>query len=292
MGPSAISLLSLLILAASASLPRVVVPNFPDLTIKTRRVVGGRPENEMTLYLQGPRQRREFQYLGQLADSSKHVTIMQCDERRQYILDEQWKTYSDSPIEDWQQRMKRARHVPQDQTSNAEVIVTVDSVDTGERRKFGSFEARRIKTTTKVEPSPGALMEARITELDGWYIDLPGLGCQEPQGQGVGLASFLVAGQPQKRGRVIVKQLGTAKRGFALEETSREIERNVAKVSETKLLAFSESPLDHSLFDLPSDYRPALHQPYGGRDMTKPDTLANRLQAYWEFSRDSVRRWF
>ncbi len=43
-----------------------------------------------------------------------------------------------------------------------------------------------MKTTTKVEPAAGAVMQPSITEVDGWYIDLPGLSCRESRGLGFG----------------------------------------------------------------------------------------------------------
>ncbi len=47
------------------------------------------------------------------------------------------------------------------------------------------------------------------------------------------------------------------------------------------MIELSEHPLDLSLFDIPRDYRPALPLVRGGHDMTRPDTLANRLRVYW-----------
>lgn len=40
--------------------------------------------------------------------------------------------------------------------------------------------------------------------------------------------------------------------------------------------------MDVSLFDIPRDYQPALPLVRGGYDLTKPDTLPNRLQMYWD----------
>jgi len=48
-----------LILAASVGLPKFVVPNLPDLTIKTRRTSGNWMSQVDTLYLKGARQRTE-----------------------------------------------------------------------------------------------------------------------------------------------------------------------------------------------------------------------------------------
>ena len=39
--------------------------------------------------------------------------------------------------------------------------------------------------------------------------------------------------------------------------------------------------LDPALFDIPRDYRPALPLFHGSFDLTKPDTVLNRVQVYW-----------
>jgi hypothetical protein len=291
-GPSAISLLSLLILAASAPLPKFVVPNFPDLKIKTRRTVDDRIQTEETTYLKGPRQRSEHILFGPKS-SVESSSISQCDQRLMLIMNDKDKLYATSPIQDSMERTKDARPRPQPQMSGADVNVTVDSVDTGERRKIGSYEARHVRATTKVEPGPGAVLEASVSEVDGWYVDLPGFGCHESRGVAVLLAGVTAAGEPHKHDRVVVKHLGNnPSRGFPIEETSRDTQRNLTTVSKLELLEFSEKPLDDSLFELPSGYRPALRTPNGGLDMTKPDTLTNRLQAYWDLWTASARRWF
>jgi len=283
MGPSTTSLFALLLL--TAFLPKFVVPDFPDLTIKTRRTMGDWHSSADTLFLKGARQRSES--VTERPSPGKSIDITQCDVRRRCILADNWKTYDSFPIEDWQERMKRARPLPQPELSGAEVNVTIDSVDTGERRKLGSFEARHVKTTTRVEPGPGAVTPPSVTEVDGWYIDLPGLGCQDSKNV-VGGWSALWSG---KRDRVVFKRLGKSPRGYAVEETSRKIEGSRTTISKVELLEFSEAPLDASLFELPGGYRPALRTPHG-RDMTKPDTLVNRVQAYWDYWTALARRWF
>ncbi len=290
MNPSAASLCLLLFLTASASLPKFVVPNFPDLTIKTRRTFDGRRTTEETLYLKGASQRSETVF--PQANTGKMVTITQCDQKVRLSFNEKDKTYASFPIEDWSERMKRARPLPQSESTGKVVNVTIDSVDTGERRPYGNLEAHRVKTTTKVEPDPGAVMKASVTEVDGWYIDLPGLGCQESRGVAVGLSAFWAAGTPRKNDRIVVKTLGTAPRGYPLEEISRRTEEGRTTVSKVELLEFSQARLADSLFDLPAGYVPALRTPNGGQHMTKPDSFGNRLEAYWEYWTRSAGRWF
>lgn len=288
MVPSILCLLSLLILTVPAQLPNLVVPNFPDLSIKTRSTGGNRYSNEETLYLKAARQRSEqvMQNAGSRVDT---VTITQCDAKLRFNLNSKEKTYASFPIEDWEERMKRARPGPQAEMTGADVTVTIDTVDTGERRKMGSYELQHVKTTTKVEPGPGAVMQASLTEVDGWYVDLPGLNCHESRGVGFG---YLVAATSGKRDRVQIKRLGTASRGYAVEETTRRTEASHTTISKVELVEFSEAPLDPSLFELPAGYSPALRTLHGGFDMTKADTLSNRLQSYWAELSTSVQRWF
>ena len=136
MVPSILRLLPVLLLTASLPLPNLVVPNFPDLTIKTRRTDGNQHSTEETLYLKGARQRSEYviQNAGSTID---RVTITQCDEKLRLNLNNQQKTYASFPIEDWATRAKRARPTSQQEMTGADVTVTIDSVDTGERRKIG-----------------------------------------------------------------------------------------------------------------------------------------------------------
>ena len=283
---SILRLLPVLLLTTPLPLPQLVVPNFPDLMIKTRRTDGTQYSQEETLYLKGPRQRSE--YVTQNAGSTMdRVTITQCDEKLRLNLNNKEKTYASFPIEDWATRTKRSIPVPQREMSGADVTVTIDSVDTGERRKMGSHELRRVKTTTNVDPGAGAVMQPSITEVDGWYIDLPGLSCRESRGVGFG---YVVA-TSGKRDRVQIKRMGTATHGYAIEETSRQTEAGRTTISKVELLEFSEDSLDASLFEVPADYSPALRTPHGGIDMTRPDTLGNRLQSYWAELTTSVQRW-
>jgi len=287
LGPSTLCLLSLLILTVPLQLPKLVVPNFPDLTIKTRSTSGSRYSSEETLYLKGARQRSEhvMRNAGSRVDS---LTITQCDMKLRFNVNNKERTYATFPIEDWAERMKRVRPTSHEETTGADVTVTIDTVDTGERRKMGTHESHHVKTTTKVEPGPGAVMQPSLTEVDGWYMDLAGLGCQESRGVGFGY----LAATSGKRDRVQIKRLGNASRGYAIEETTLRTEAGRTTISKVELVEFSEATLDASLFEVPAGYSPALRTPRGGFDMTKPDTLSNRLQSYWAELSTSVQHWF
>jgi hypothetical protein len=184
-----------------------------------------------------------------------------------------------SVLEDRSAQLKRGRPVPEGQ--GADVTTTFDATDTGERRPAGHYVARRVRTTVTVEPSPGANTAPSTRETDGWYIDLPGLACSDAAttaylsvGEAVGLGGL--------RDRHHYKTKGAASRGYAIEETTRFTQTGATTVDRVELIELSEHPLDSSLFDIPRDYRPALPRVRGGYDMTKPDTLANRLHEYWD----------
>jgi hypothetical protein len=270
---------SVLIFTALLGLPKFVVPNLPDLMIQTRRTSGDwQSPVKTTLYVKGARQRTEtvIEERAQ-TDGISGATIQQCDERRGFQLNERDKLYAPFKIEDWSERLKKSRPVPLTQMSGAEVTVTIDSIDTGERRQFEHYTARHVKVKTQVESSPGASTPASVEEADGWYIDLPGLGCQEASS---GFA-FGVLGSGNHRDRLQIKWLGKAPRGYPIEVTTLTTNASNKTISKVELLEISEAPLNSSLFDLPAGYRLALQTGNGGADLTKPDTVSNRAEYYW-----------
>jgi len=162
--------------------------------------------------------------------------------------------------------------------SGAVVIITIDSVDTGERRQFEHYTARHVKVKTNFEPGPGASIPGSAEETDGWYIDLLGFACAEHPYSGF---AFLSASSGNRRDSFQVKWLGKAPRGYPIEETSLKTASADTTVSKIELLEISEAPLSPSLFELPKGYRQALQTGYGGADLTKPDTIFNRANYYW-----------
>jgi hypothetical protein len=113
-----------------------------------------------------------------------------------------------------------------------------------------------------------------VEETDGWYIDLPGFGCQEGASRGF---AWLSSGQD----RLQVKWLGKAPRGYPIEEKSLRTVAGNKTISKVELLEVSEAALNPSIFELPAGYRQGLQTGNGGADLTKPDTVSNRAQYYW-----------
>jgi hypothetical protein len=270
---------SVVILTAVVELPKLVVPNLPDLTIKTRYTSGDQFSEMRTLYLKGSRQRTEVvTEKPTLTDAMNSAAIWQCDEKRRFFLNQRDKIYTSYVIEDRTELLKETRPVRFTQMSGAEVIITIDSVDVGERRQFAHYTARHVKVKIRFEPSPGASTPASVEETDGWYIDLPGFGCeQQPSG---GFA-FALGSSGNRRDRLQIKWLGKAPRGYPIEETSVKTAATDTTVSKIELLEISEAPVSTSLFELPPGYRQALQTGNGGADLTKPDTISNRADYYW-----------
>src|ERR1700732_1492140 len=100
-----------LILAASVGPPKFVVPNHPDLTIKTRRTSGNWMLQLDSLYLKGARQRTETVVEKPTREAANWAVIRQCDEKRLFNLNQRDKIYASSRIEDWSERLRKARPV-------------------------------------------------------------------------------------------------------------------------------------------------------------------------------------
>ena len=277
---------------ADAKRPRFVVPNAPDLTIKTRETID-LPQSTVqtdTLYFKGAWQRRELYLQFPTAlpaqRTVRHSTITRCDERRILQLNDDARLYVRSPLDFNDRDVHRVgswrQEGPERPTFGAEVKITINTVDTGERRQVGSYSARHVITTITTESSPDANTRPSESVEDGWYIDLPPAGCWDA-GDGHVLATGSVVRPGRAPDRMNVEFHGDGRRGFPIAVTRRqrgEHERPVT--SRVTMIEFSEAVLDKSLFDVPTGYRPALPRLIGGFDMTKPDTLANRVKAYWE----------
>lgn len=279
--------------ARAADDPAFIVPDVPDLTIKTRETID-RPQSTIrtsTLYFKGAWQRRELHLTFPSAvpghRTMRHIAITRCDERRSVEVNDGARLYAWSALDFigrdvyWvPSRWWRRTEAP---TFGAEVKIIIDTVDTGERRQVGSYSARHVITTTTTKPTPGANTRPSESVEDGWDIDLPPAGCSNIGDRYALLASGSVVRPGGVPDRVNVECRGSGRRGFTIEGTSRRSSEGQAAMTTTvKLIEFSDAVLDQSLFDVPAGYRPALPRLIGGFDMTKPDTIANRVAAYWQ----------
>lgn len=267
--------------AQTGPTPDYVVPSYVDFRITTRMSHGDGPTHSTTttLYLRGARERREsaVEQNGELT-TPLLASILQCDQRRAIHLNLNVQLFSEERFVEWSNSLVGATTLPEAQ---GPVVTTVeDAVDTGERRRLGRHVARRVKTTRVVSPAPGANTPASRRETEGWYIDLPGLGCVASEMKSSLRLSAENPNGPRDRHRYQTK--GTARRGYAIEETTRHTEARMTYTTTVTLVDWSDAPLDPLLFETPANFRPALRMPGGGVDLTKPDSVANRLQTYWD----------
>lgn len=277
---------------ADGGYTRFVVPNVPDLTIKIRETID-LPQSTVqtnTLYYKGAWHRRELdlQFPSALATQRtvRHSTITRCDERRTLDLNHEARLYGWSPLtfigRDTYSVRSWLRGRPEPPASGADVKITVNTVDTGERRQVGSYSARHVITTITTDPGPGARTRPSESVEDGWHIDLPPAGCWSAGDQHA-FATLSVVRSGEAPDRITVEFRGAGRRGFAIEQTTRRRgEHEPPFTTRATLIEFSEAILDKSQFDVPAGYRPAVPHLIGRVDMMKPDTVANRLAAYWD----------
>jgi hypothetical protein len=264
---------------------RGAVPAFADFTIQHRYASDGSPWQEIeTLYISGASFRREFATEMRGRQVRQSISITNCAARRSVQLHPAAELFTTAGLDDWNAHPGRAVRL------GAEVLVTIDGVETGERRNVGPFVARRVRTTIDVRPGPGANTKPSTTEIDGWYISPPGLFCEDAFEQGeMFLESVGPGGLMDRR---VYETKGRARRGYPVEETTRVTEPDHDSVNRIQMIRLSEEPLDPALFRIPADYRPALRLPGGGYDVTRPDTFVNRVSAHWSAFTRSVRSIF
>jgi hypothetical protein len=151
---------------------------------------------------------------------------------------------------------QNARPPLQGATKGGVVTSTVTTRDTGERKQMFGYTARHIITTMVMDSSPDACSPVKTKmEIDGWYIDAAfALDCD--------LGSSYVPHRPQAsaggcRDRYETKQIGVAKKGFAVWEKTTMFGPNGAESFSTlnEVIEFSQATLDPSLFDIPAGYR-------------------------------------
>jgi hypothetical protein len=221
----------------------------------------------MTLQIKGPRRRTSYTFERAGLPDGASIHIIQCDLKREVGVNDRTRLYAITPIP----AARRPWRAVAPDTRPIGETVTVDAVDTGERRTFGPFTARHVVTTTTTERAgQSAPVSTRVQ--DGWYLDLPS-ECGDADGAG---AAVLIAGSPSVRTEV--KWKGTARSGWAVTEKVTTVDQYHRSVSTTTLVEFSEAPLDPALFHVPRGYRAALALGQGGFDLEKPDTVVNRVR--------------
>jgi hypothetical protein len=238
-----------LVILAADTTPTIVIPNFHDLTVKTKVHSGphGIHKVQTTWFFKGARLRREQR---EERDPNQPpapllVNITQCDRKADYFLDEHDLRYSYSSIPE---EIARSSDALNGEPGAGEMLITYDSVDTGERRQTGSYEARHIKTIATFDPSKDAATQPGKIELDGWYIDLPGWDmCKDTTGK----MAYAIEFPLNKTPHIVERQRG-ARRGFPIEETATAT--SGIQTETIEFLGISDGPLSLELFRVPKGY--------------------------------------
>src|SRR5260370_13016637 len=170
--------LILLFAASTTAVPPVskfVVPTFKDLTIKTRTTFGMSGPSLAISYFEGARQRREHGPERLRIVPPYSDTIMQCDLKTEYLLNDHAKTYRNSS---WGGRQGHP-FLREPNETGPDVVVTVDTEYTGARRQMASFDAPRVQTSMTVEPSKGSAAKPGKVDIEDWHHDLFALDFRE-----------------------------------------------------------------------------------------------------------------
>lgn len=228
------NLIALLLLIFSCSA-------FADLKASNRTTVAGQTSNSAVLMKAG-NIRSEVGF----APGVSIVTIQDCAGRRLIQINDRTKTYLITPLAgDDQQEGSNAGGTSGTTTLN------INEQDTGERKQFFGYTARRIKGTIRAEGGVDSCSGKFHLTTDGWYIDLPAMpSCAPPERE-------MLRSRLQSHGcndRVSLKTSGVEKLGYPvmLDTTIDEKGSSVSVHQETTGL--SSATLDPALFEIPAAY--------------------------------------
>ena len=228
-----------------------------DLKITTRTTVQGHV-SESTVYIKGPRERREMTLAGQ----GGSATITQCDQKRIITVTgnqcmvmsmgaEGETTCPPTPSgRDFARAM--AGGDLQAPRKGGVVTITRKATDTGERQEMFGYKARHIKSTMTMESSPDACNQSHMKmETDGWYADLSaGFSCGDEN-----YRAMACGGPGGKLGcsdRIVVKGSGNAAElGFPMKQTMTMTSAQGTFTITTEVTAISNTSLEAPLFEMP-----------------------------------------
>jgi hypothetical protein len=239
-----------------------------DFKITIKNTMAGNISQGTTM-IKGSRQRDETS----MAMGQSQITITQCDLKRTIQINDSARKYiiNSFATDEGDSAAAGGGHA-QGAAGPAQkggvVTMTINTVDTGERKEMFGFTARHLKRTTMMESGPGACNQNKMKiENDGWYINLEyGLACES--------ASRAPQMGPTSQGcrdRYQYHRTGPATLGFPLAETTTMYgEDGRATFTMMKeVVEISRQSLDAALFEIPAGYTQAASQQemYGAPSM-------------------------
>ncbi len=233
-----------------------------DFKITIKTTMAGMPTQSTTM-IKGLRERSETN-MSMGGMNMSQTSITQCDLRRTIQINDRARKYMISPMDADEANGASTSAAADPATGDTSrrgglVTMTVNTIDTGERKQMFGFTARHLKRTIMSQSSPDACGQQQMKiETDGWYINLEyGLSCptQRPP-QRPGMASTGC------RDRYQYKHNGPSNLGYPLVETTTVYGADgSATFTMTKeVIELSLQTLDAALFDLPAGYTLANSQ--------------------------------
>jgi hypothetical protein len=192
------------------------------------------------------------------------TTITECDLKRTIQINDRARKYTITPMDSGESDAASPAGPPSSAGPSRRggvVTMTLNTVDTGERRDMFGFTARHLKQTMMTESETGACNPNNMkVERDGWYINLEyGLNCgsdRPPQAP-----SRMPTGGCRDTYRY--KRSGVTNLGYPLIETTRMYGPDGQSVTFTmtkEVIELSRQSLDAALFDVPAGYAQASSQ--------------------------------
>jgi hypothetical protein len=273
-------------------------PSVDGVKIVTRQVTGSSTDMR-TEYLAADRLRNEWQTQARDGNGPNMATIILRGERdRIFMLDltaHEYVTYETTP-----RGTAAALRLRPMMDSGGTLQISIDNIDTGERKEIFGHIARHIITREKRVPSEGACSKASISETDGWYIDSSIMPAwQQPKKNTFAtlvVASEVSAGSndkcANKMDKIQVHRTG-AETGFPIKVTTTLQSEITAPDGSSHMLSstwgsevmeLKEGPLELTLFDVPKDFQ----QVASLRNWTaKPPAEITG----WEWFKEKVQEW-
>jgi hypothetical protein len=256
-----------------------------DFKITFKQNMGGQ-EMQSTTMIKGMRERDEtsMNMPGMPAGMNMaQVNITQCDMKRTIQINDRARKYMITQMDvDSGGDTSSANMGPSTAGGSRRggvVTMTINTVDTGERKEMFGFTARHLKQTMMSTSSPDACQQQNMKmERDGWYINLEyGLNCGTDRPPQMGRMA------PQGcRDRYQFKHTGPSNLGFPLVETMTMYgaDGSVMTTMTKEVVELSRQPLDAALFDVPAGYTEARSQ----QEMYAAPSMAEMMNAAREQS--------
>ncbi len=237
-----------------------------DFKITFKQNMGGQ-EMQSTTMIKGLRERNEtsMNMAGMPAGMNMgQVNITQCDMKRTIQINDRARKYMISPMDtDSGEGVSSADMGPSTSGGSRRggvVTMTINTVDTGERKEMFGFTARHLKQTMMSQSSPDACQQQNMKiERDGWYINLEyGLNCGSERPPQTGRMTA-----PQGcRDRYQFKHTGPSNLGYPLIETTTiyGTDGSAMTTMTKEVVELSRQPLDAAIFDVPAGYTEAKSQ--------------------------------